>query len=296
MTEPLAQRFHQHRDHVRGVVYRMLGSHADAEDAVQETWLRLASVDARDIGNLPGWLTTAVSRICLDMLRTRHTRREDFAGADLPGNAERAPDPDPEHEAVLVDSVGRALLVVLDRLNPDERITFVLHDMFAVPFDRIAPIVERSPATTKKLASRARHKVQGRPQIPATELARRRAVVEAFLAASRAGNIDAVLEVLSADVIRRADRHAIPVDRPARVQGARAVAEEIAVFGRSARFAAPLLVDGSVAIAVAPHGRFRLIILFGFDGDTITEYELIADPARLDQLHLATLTGRAPAQ
>ncbi|NUP25456.1 MAG: sigma-70 family RNA polymerase sigma factor, partial [Nocardia sp.] len=208
MDDTLGQRFHHHRDLVRGVAYRMLGSLAEADDAVQETWLRLASADAHSIGNLPGWLTTVVSRVCLDMLRARQARREDFLGGDLPEIADQATERDPEQEAVLVDSIGRAVLVVLDRLNPDERITFVLHDMFAVPFDQIAPIVDRSPATTKKLASRARHKIQGQPKIPAAELAHRRRIGEAYLAASRAGNIEAVLEVLSADVVRRADRYA----------------------------------------------------------------------------------------
>lgn len=296
MDDTLGQGFHQHRDLVRGVAYRMLGSLAEADDAVQETWLRLASVDAHSIGNLPGWLTTVVSRVCLDMLRTRQARREDLVGDDLPETADPAAQRDPEQEAVLVDSVGRAVLVVLDRLNPDERITFVLHDMFAMPFDQIAPIVERSPATTKKLASRARRKVRGQPEIPAAELAHRRRIVEAFLAASRAGNVEAVLEVLSADVVRRADRHAIPADRPSVVQGARTVATEIAVFGRSARFAELLLVNGSAGIAVAPHGRLRLIIMFVFDDDKIIEYELIADPARLEQLQLAALTDTASAE
>lgn len=296
MDDTLGQRFHQHHDLVRGVAYRMLGSLTEADDAVQETWLRLASVDAHTIANLPGWLTTVVSRVCLDMLRTRQARREDLLGDDLPETADPAARRNPEQEAMLVDSVGRAVLVVLDRLNPDERITFVLHDMFAMPFDRIAPIVERSPATTKKLASRARGKVRGHPEIPAAELAHRRRIVEAFLAASRAGDIEAVLEVLSADVVRRADRHAIPADRPSVVQGAQAVATEIAVFGRSARFAELLLVNGSPGIAVAPHGRLRLIILCVVDGDTITEYELVADPARLEQLRLATLTDSEPAE
>ncbi|MBF6063342.1 sigma-70 family RNA polymerase sigma factor [Nocardia terpenica] len=289
MDNELGQRFEQHRDHVRMVAYRMLGSLAEAEDAVQEAWLRLGSVDADGIGNLAGWLTTVVSRVCLDMLRARRFRREDLVGHDLPGGAGPVVGDDPEHEAVLVDSVGRAVLVVLDRLGPDERIAFVLHDMFAVPFDEIAPLVERSVSTTKKLASRARRKVRGHSELSAEELARRRRVVEAFLAASRAGDLDAVVEVLSPTVIRRADRYAIADDRPGEVRGARAVAGEVAVFGRGARFATAVLVDGSVGLAVAPHGRLRLVVVFTIDGDRIAEYRLVADPGELERLELAVL-------
>lgn len=287
--------FEAHRDRLRSVAHRMLGSFSEAEDAVQEAWLRLARGDTDDVENLGGWLTTVVSRICLDMLRSRESRREDLTGHQMP---DEHPDPDqsggPEQEALLVESVGRALLIVLDRLGPAERVAFVLHDMFAVPFDEIAPIVDRSPATTKKLASRARHKVRGAPALSAMELARQRRVVEAFLAASRAGDIDGVLTVLAPDVLRRADRAALPAGRPAEVRGAQAVAEEIATFGRNSRFAEPALVDGAVGIVVAPQGRLRLVLAVTVVGERITAYELIADPARLHRLDLAVLDAVTP--
>ncbi|MCX4095509.1 sigma-70 family RNA polymerase sigma factor [Nocardia sp. alder85J] len=293
MDPELGQRFDRHRDQLRGVAYRMLGSLAEADDAVQETWLRLAAADTGRIDNLPAWLTTVVSRVCLDQLRTRRTRREDLTGpppADAP-----APDPTPEDEAVLVDSVGRALLVVMSRLTPDERIAFVLHDLFAVAFDDIAPVVDRTPATTKKLASRARGKVRGHPDIPATELARHRRTIERFRTAARTGDLDAVLEVLSPTVIRRADRSAIGPARPAEAHGATTVAGEIATFGRTTRFATPLLVDGTPGLAIAPHGRLRLIVRFAFDADRIAGYDLIADPTHLRRLRLAMLPETGPA-
>ncbi len=296
MDNGLGQRFEQHRAHLQHLAYRMLGSLAEADDAVSETWLRLASVDVETIDNLPAWLTTVSSRICLDMLRARENRREELIGHQPPDSADPTPGRDPEHEALLIDSVGRALLVLLDRLGPDERIAFVLHDMFAIPFDQIGPIVDRSTATTKKLASRARRKIHGHHEISAAELTRHRRVIDTFLTASRAGDIHTLLEVLSADVIRRADQHAIPTDRPTQVQGAQTVAEEIAVFGRNARFATPLLVDGSVGLAVAPHGRLRLVLMFTFDGDKITEYTLTADPAHLERLELALLPTATPAR
>ncbi|WP_019930469.1 sigma-70 family RNA polymerase sigma factor [Nocardia sp. BMG111209] len=293
MDPESGQLFDRHRDHIRAVAYRMLGSPTEADDAVQETWLRLAATGTGDIDNPPAWLTTVVSRICLDMLRTRATRREDLAGQQLPDGA--TSERDPEAEALLADSVGRALLVVLDRLTPSERIAFVLHDMFAVTFDEIAPIVDRSPATAKKLASRARAKVRGRPDIPATELARHRHTVERFLAAARSGDLDAVLDVLSPDVIRRADPHALGPGRPAEARGAATVAREIATFGRNSRFATVLLADDAPALAIAPHTRLHLLVRFTFDGDRITEYELVADPARLQHIRLAVLPDPAPA-
>ncbi|MDX3225679.1 sigma-70 family RNA polymerase sigma factor [Streptomyces sp. ME19-01-6] len=288
----LARSFETHRDRLRTVAYRMLGSLSEADDAVQEAWLRLARGNTDGVANLGGWLTTVVSRICLDMLRSRASRREELAGHQMP---DQNPDPDqsgaPEQEALLAESVGRALLIVLDRLGPAERVAFVLHDMFAVPFDEIAPIVDRSPATTKKLASRARRKVRGAPALPDMELVRQRHVVEAFLTASRSGDIDGVLTVLAPDVVRRADRAALPPDRPTEVRGARAVAEEIAAFGRNSRFAEPALVNGAVGIVVAPRGRLRLVLAVTVVGERITAYELIADPARLHQLDLAVLDG-----
>jgi RNA polymerase sigma factor (sigma-70 family) len=288
--DELAYSFEAQRGHLQAVAYRMLGSLSEAEDAVQEAWLRLQRADVGDVENLAGWLTTVVSRISLDMLRARAARREDLIGQEVPdAGRDSGQGGDPEQEAVLADSVGRALLVVLDTLAPDERIAFVLHDMFALPFDEIAPIVERSPVTTKKLASRSRRKVRGTAAISGAELARHRRVIEAFLAASRAGDVDAVLAVLAPDVARRADRAALAPGRPAEVRGARAVSKEIAAFGSNARFASVALVNGAAGVVVAPRGRLLLAIAFTIDGEKITGYELIADPARLQQLDVAVL-------
>ncbi|HEX5117441.1 MAG TPA: sigma-70 family RNA polymerase sigma factor [Pseudonocardiaceae bacterium] len=278
----LAERFEAHRGTLRAVAYRMLGSVAEADDAVQETWLRLSRVDADTVDNLGGWLRTVLSRVCLDVLRARESRRE------VPTRDDLAPD-DPEREAVLADSVGRALLVVLDRLGHAERVAFVLHDMFAVPFDEIAPIVGRTPVAAKKLASRARSRVRGAPAVPGDELARQRRVVDAFLAASRAGDVDAVLAVLSPDVVRRAD----PMPgRATEVRGARQVAREIAVFGRNARYAEVALVGGAVGIVVAPAGRLTVALACTVDGDRIAGYDLVTDPDRLRALDVAVLSPR----
>ncbi|GHH73159.1 DNA-directed RNA polymerase sigma-70 factor [Streptosporangium violaceochromogenes] len=288
--DELAERFETHRDHLRAVAYRMLGSLGEAEDAVQEAWLRLSRVDAGEIENLAGWLRTVVSRLCLDMLRSRELRREEPVGQQVSDEIPDADDgSDPEREALLAESVGRALLVVLDTLVPVERIAFVLHDMFAVPFDQIAPIVERSPGTTKKLASRARHKVRGTPVLPAAELTRHRHIVEAFLAASRGGDLNALLAVLAPGVVRRADPAALPPGALTEARGARAVAEETLVFGRRARFAAVALVNGVVGVVVAPRGRLLLALTVMVEGERIAGYEVIADPARLRRLDLAVL-------
>ncbi|MGW4033843.1 sigma-70 family RNA polymerase sigma factor [Streptomyces sp. NPDC004838] len=286
----LAERFETHRSRLRAVAYRMLGSLTDADDAVQESWLRLSRVHADDIENLAAWLTTVVSRVCLDMLRSRASRQEDPVGQWMPDRiADLGDGGDPEHETVLIDSVGRALLVVLDTLGPAERIAFVLHDMFAVPFGEIAPIVERSTAATKKLASRARQRVKGSAALPVADLARHRLVVDAFLAASRSGDLDALLAVLDPDVVRRADRAALPPGVATEARGARNVAEETMVLGRMARFAEPALVNGAVGVVVAPHGRLMRVLALTIEGGRITAYEVIADPARLLRLHLAVL-------
>lgn len=295
--DELARRFEEQRDRLRAVAYRLLGSASEAEDAVQEAWLRLGRVDAAQVENLPAWLRTVVSRICLDLLRSRAARREELAGQQLPdqpwedGAGEGA---DPEREALLVESVGRALLVVLDRLGPAERVAFVLHDLFAVPFEQIAPIVERTPVAAKKLASRARHRVHGVPgQLagarPAGELAGHRRVVEAFLAASRGGDLAGLLAVLAPDVVRRADPAALPAGVALESRGARAVATETLVFGRRARWAEAALVDGAVGVVVAPRGRLVLVLAVTVAEDRIAAYEVIADPARLARLDLAVL-------
>ncbi|MDF3288108.1 sigma-70 family RNA polymerase sigma factor [Streptomyces silvisoli] len=288
----LAERFETRRTHLRAVAYRMLGSLSEADDAVQEAWLRLSRTDASGIENLPAWLRTVVSRVCLDMLRARAARREEPVGQQPEQDwDERGTDDggDPEQEALLVDSVGRALLVVLDRLAPAERIAFVLHDTFAVPFEQIAPIVERTPVTTKKLASRARQKVRGTAVDSTVDLARQRRVVDAFLAAARLGDLDALLTVLAPDVVRRADRAALPPGVETTAIGARTVAEQTVVFGRRARFAEPALVNGLVGAVVAPRGRLLLVLTFTTEGERITGYEVIADPARLRLLELAVL-------
>ncbi|GAA1978245.1 sigma-70 family RNA polymerase sigma factor [Amycolatopsis minnesotensis] len=284
--DELAARFETHRAQLRAVAYRMLGSLGEADDAVQEAWLRLGRTDVREVESMAAWLRTVVSRVCLDMLRSRKSRREDLGG-NLPD--EFAGGPGPEEEILLADSVGRALLVVLDTLGPDERVAFVLHDLFAVPFDRIAPIVDRSPVTTKKLASRARQRVRGTSPVPDADLARHRLVIDAFLAASRGGDLTALLEVLAPDVVRRADPAALPPGRSTVARGARVVAKETVGFGRRSRFAETALVDGSVGVVVAPRGRLVLAITVTVEGDRITSYEVIADPDRLRQLDIAVL-------
>ncbi|MFI6432562.1 sigma-70 family RNA polymerase sigma factor [Rhodococcus oryzae] len=288
--DELARRFESERSHLRAVAYRMLGSLSEAEDAVQEAWLRLSRADVGEVEDLAAWLRTVVSRLCLDMLRTRKSRREDLAGQQVPDHfVGPATATDPENEALLADSVGRALLVVLDKLVPVERIVFVLHDMFAVPFSEIAPIVGRTPVATKKVASRARLRVQGVESISRADLGAHRHIVEAFLAASRSGDLNALLAVLAPDVVRTADPAALPSGAATVARGARAVVEGVVAFGRRARFAEVALVDGAVGVIVAPRGRLLLALTFVIEGDRITEYEVIADPERLRELDLAVL-------
>jgi RNA polymerase sigma factor (sigma-70 family) len=283
----LAEFFEGQRGQLYAVAYRMLGSPGEAEDAVQEAWLRLCRVDAGEVDNLAGWLRTVVTRICLDVLRSRKSRREDLVEHQT---LDRMPaGSGPEDAALLADSVSRALLVVLETLEPAERIAFVLHDMFAVPFDQIAPIVERTPDTTKKLASRARHKVRGTPAVPPAELARHRRVISAFLAAARTGDLPAILAVLAPDVVRRADPAALPPGVPAEVRGARAVAEGTVAFAARSRQAELALINGRVGLVLVLHGRLRFAITFTVENDKISEYEVIADPARLQRLDLAVL-------
>jgi RNA polymerase sigma factor (sigma-70 family) len=286
----LAERFEAHRGQLRAVAYRMLGSVTDADDAVQEAWLRLSRSDAGRIDNLEAWLRTTVARLCLDMLRARASRREEPLDWHAP--AATAQDGDPEREALLIDSVGRAMLVVLDTLGPAERVAFVLHDLFAVPFDEIAPVVDRTPATAKKLASRARRRVRGAPAVPRAELARQRGVVEAFLAAARSGDLDALVAVLAPDVVRRADPAVLQPGGQPVVSGADAVARQTLVLGQRARFAEPALVNGTVGAVVAPHGRLLLVLAVTVAGGRVAGYDVIADPARLARLELAVLDDR----
>ncbi|MEU1165660.1 sigma-70 family RNA polymerase sigma factor [Streptomyces sp. NPDC005921] len=287
--EELAAEFEARRGRLRAIAYRMLGSAGDAEDAVQEAWLRLSRAGGAGVGNLGAWLTTVVSRICLDMLRAR---RELPYGEEPPERAVAAGD-GPEEEAVLADSVGLALLVVLERLSPAERVAFVLHDLFAVPFERIAAITDRSLPAAKKLASRARHKVRGTSALPAAELDRHRGVVEAFLAAARGGDLGALLDVLAPDVVRRADPAVLPPGMATELRGARAVAEGTVLLRRRARFAVPALVDGRVGLVVAPRGRLLYVLRVSVEGDRVAAYEVVADPARLRGLELAVLDAPA---
>ncbi len=288
--ERLAERFETHRAHLRSVAYRMLGSLDEADDAIQEAWLRLSRSDTESVGNLGGWLTVVVARVCLDMLRARQARREDSLDADmseqLAGRDARA---DPEAEALLAGSVGVALLVVLDRLSPVERVAFVLHDIFAVPFEDIAPIVGRSTMATRQLASRARRRVHSADTHRQPDLARQREVVGAFLAATRSGSLDALLAVLDPDVVARADGAAVPSGTSLEIRGARVVAKTALIGAQGAPFAQPALVNGAVGIVVAPHGRLRLVLRFTINRGKIVELDVVADPARLRQLELAVL-------
>ncbi|MCA1647471.1 MAG: sigma-70 family RNA polymerase sigma factor [Chloroflexi bacterium] len=285
--EWLAERFEQHRTHLRAVAYRMLGSPSEAEDAVQESWLRLSRSDSVRVENLGGWLTTVVARVCLDMLRARKSRREEPLDSDETDRVEsRGHGVDPEHEALRADAVGLALLVVLETLAPAERLAFVLHDMFAMSFNEIAPIVERSPAAARQLASRARRRVQGANREPEANLARQREVVDAFLAASRGGDFEALLALLDPEVVLRADLAAVQTGAAREVRGARAVAAQ---FSGRARFAQLALVNGAVGAVWAPGGRPRVVFGFTVAGGKIVQIELLADPTYLEQSEVAVL-------
>ncbi|MFB9833555.1 sigma-70 family RNA polymerase sigma factor [Actinoallomurus acaciae] len=282
----LAERFDTDRGHLRAVAYRMLGSLDEADDAIQETWLRASRTDIGEIANVTGWLTTIIGRVCLDMLRTRRRRGEELTAEPVSATPSGA---DPEEEAVLAESVGLALLVVLDRLGPAERVAFVLHDLFAVPFTDIAAILERTQVAAKKLASRARQRVHGTPAVPAADLERQREVVGAFLAASRAGDLEALLAVLAPDVVRRTDR--VAPGGEGEVRGARRIAEETRTNTARARVAALALVDGEVGLVVAPRGRLLLILRIEVDGDRVTSVDVIGDPARLGGFRIALAQG-----
>ncbi|OBA64980.1 RNA polymerase subunit sigma-70 [Nocardia sp. 852002-20019_SCH5090214] len=335
--DELARRFERHRDLLRDIAYRMLGSLHEAEDAVQEAWLRLdraasatettrgergvadgsavdgravdgRAVDRLGIDNLAAWLTTVVSRICLDQLRSRTARREEFvdpvdrsAALDSAGTeagSRSGAFTEPEPEALLADSVGRAMLVVLHALSPDERVAFVLHDMFAVPFGDIAPIVGRTTATTKKLASRARQRVRGDSSTSPAELARHREVVTAFLSAARAGDLGALLAVLAPDVVRTADPAVLPPGIAAVVRGAAAVAEETVLLRNRSQVAGVALIDGAVGVVVAPAGRLAAVLLVTVRGDRVTAYDVVADSERLAALTVTVLPeyGTAPVR
>jgi RNA polymerase sigma factor (sigma-70 family) len=288
MTEEknLAERFEANRTHLRGVAYRMLGSLNEADDAIQEAWLRLSRSDSEEIDNLGGWLTTVVARICLDMLRSHKSRHEEPMGPHVP---EPAAGPEAtEQEAMLADSVGLALLVVLQTLTPAERIAFVLHDMFDVPFDDVAPIVGRTPAAARQLASRARRRVQGADKTPDADVAGQKQVVDAFLAASRGGDFEGLLKLLDPDVVFRADLTATRMGGVAELHGAQAVAKS---FNGRAQAARTALIDGAVGAMVAPDGRLMLVLRVVIAGGKIAGIEAVADRERLEALKLDVFEG-----
>jgi RNA polymerase sigma-70 factor (ECF subfamily) len=280
----LADRFEAHRTHLRGVAYRMLGSLSEVDDAVQEAWLRLSRTDPAGIDNLGGWLTTVVARVCLDMLRARQSRREEPFIPEAPEPvATGTRGSSPEHEALLADSVGLALLVVLDRLTPAERLAFVLHDMFAVPFEEIAPIVGRSTDAARQLASRARRRVRGAGDSPDPDLARQREVVQAFIAALRAGDFEGLLAVLDPELVVRADMPGAPSE----IRGAAAWAKGAITYGHLAELTQPALVDGAIGVVVAPRGKLVRALRFTIANGKITEIEVIGTPARLRDLDVS---------
>ncbi|MBR1207492.1 MULTISPECIES: sigma-70 family RNA polymerase sigma factor [unclassified Bradyrhizobium] len=279
----LAEQFEANRPRLRAVAYRMLGSTAEVDDAVQEAWLRLGRTDAATVDNLGGWLTTVIARICLDMLRSRKSRREEPIGPHVP---EPIADNPSEREAEMADSVGAALLVVLETLAPAERLAFVLHDMFAVPFEEIAPIVGRTPAAARQLASRARRRVQGAPPAPDADLSRQRGIVEAFLAASRNGDFEGLLAVLAPDVVVRADQAAQRLGSLPVTHGAVAVAES---FKGRAQAAKPALVDGEIGVAVIFGGALRVVLRVTISGDKIAAIDATAEPAEIEAFDVEVL-------
>jgi RNA polymerase sigma-70 factor (ECF subfamily) len=287
----LAEQFETYRTHLRAVAYRMLGSLSEADDAVQESWLHLSRSSTSGVENLGGWMTTVVARVCLDMLRSRKSRREEPIDTVAPNPISTLDDGiDPEHEALLADSIGLALIVVLETLAPAERLAFVLHDMFDVPFDEIAPIVGRTPTAARQLASRARHRVQG--QRAATDedadLTSQREVVDAFLAASRGGDFDALLALLDPEVVYRADLAAVPAGTSSEVRGAAAVARQ---FSGRARAAQPALVNSAMGLVWAPGGEPRVVFDLTITNGKIVAIDVVADPTRLSQFDVVILDG-----
>ena len=288
-TDWLAAEFQANRAHLRAVSYRMLGSLAEADDAVQETWLRLTSADTGDVRNLRAWLTTVVSRVCLDMLRARTARRENPLDVHVPDPVVAPASDDPEQHALLADSVGLALLVVLDTLSPSERLAFVLHDVFAVPFDQIGPVLDRSPAAAKQLASRARRRLRGAEAPAASDLARQRELAEAFLAAAGGNDFERLLAVLDPDVVLRADAGTGPLGPSKLIRGAREVAAEASQFTSLARLARLVLVNGTPGYLVARNGQALAVIGLAVRDGKVSEIDILADPERLSQLDLTGL-------
>ena len=291
--ERLAEQFEEHRSHVRAVAYRMLGSVSEAEDAVQEAWIRLSRTDASGVDNLRGWLTTVVSRVCLDMLRTRTSRREDpLDDVHVPDPVVRAisiGDEGPEADAILADSVGLALLVVLEKLEPAERLAFVLHDVFGMTFEEIASIVDRSVVATRQLASRARRRVQGQAPASDTDLRKQRRVVDAFLAAAEHGDFEALVAVLDPAIVLRADGGAMK-GMSRLVRGAQAVAAQAATFSKLGLSSQVVLVNGNIGVVSRlPDGRLLSVIGFTIAGGKVVEMDILADPERLARLDLSAI-------
>ena len=285
----IASKFEEHRSHLRDVAYRMLGSASDADDAVQEAWSRVSEAESGGVMNPRGWLTTVVARISLNMLRARKVRHEASLDSDESGAAIAGTGADAEQEAMLADSVGLALLVVLERLTPAERLAFVLHDIFDLPFEEIAPIVERSPAAARQLASRARRRVRGGGATSNADLSRRRKVVEAFLSASREGDFGALLTLLDPDIVIRVEGVGRDPVGQRELRGAQTVLDRARDFARAARFCRVALLDGNPGLVMAPHGHLVRALVFTFAGDTVTSIDVIADPARLRQLDISVL-------
>ncbi|MFJ3810978.1 sigma-70 family RNA polymerase sigma factor [Streptomyces sp. NPDC090073] len=287
----LAARFEADRPHLTAVAYRLLGSATEADDALQEAWLRARQADTGEVGNLTGWLTTVVTRVCLNLLRARRNRREDALDSPAAAVTESG---DPAREALLADEVGIALLVVLDALSPAERVAFVLHDMFAVPFEEIAPLIDRNAAATRQLASRARRRVRGREPVPTAGAGRRREAVEAFLAATRGGDFTALFALLAPDVVLRADALVVPTPEPLTVQGAEPVARGAMAAMARARLTGVALLDGRIGLVMAESGHPRLVLAFTFGTDgLITGIDITADPQRLRAIDIGPAdTGR----
>jgi RNA polymerase sigma-70 factor (ECF subfamily) len=286
----LAERFQAHHPRLRAVAYQMLGSLSEADDAVQDAWLRVSRAGTGGVDNLGGWLTTVVARVCLDMLRSRAARREEPLGVHLPDPVISQPDVlDPEQEALLAEGVGLALLVVLDTLAPAERLALVLHDTFAVPFEEIAAILGRSPAATRQLASRARRRVRAAPARPDADLAGQQRAVDAFLAAARNGDLEALVAILDPDVVARADWGKVPVRVPTVLRGARAVAEQALAFAHRAPYGRPVLVNGAAGVVVAAGTRLIAVMGFTVTDGKITEIDILADPERLRHLDLTAV-------
>ncbi|MGH3207072.1 MAG: sigma-70 family RNA polymerase sigma factor [Trebonia sp.] len=306
-TDWPAADFEAQRGHLRSVAYRMLGSLNDADDAVQEAWLRLSRTDTADVRDLRAWLTTVVSRVCLDMLRSRATRREDSLDVHLPDPIVTRVDDDPAEHAILADSVGIALLVVLDTLSPAERLAFVLHDVFAVPFEQIGPILDRTPAAAKQLASRARHRLRTAPAHPGAtsadgaptaassvgsdDLARQWTVVRAFVAASRKGDFEGLLAILDPDIVLRADAGEGPLGPSVLIRGAREVIGQAERFAHLGLFARPVLINGTPGFLVVRDGEPLALMAATVRNDKITEMDILADPVRLAALDLSAVIG-----